>query len=667
VDKTPPSRTLTHISNPIVNANIENTPAAGLSIKANIDTNSSSPAQSLIDKSSSPESSTPRRSNIKTARVDKPHENSSFDEFTIKTTEISGSETIATSTTTTQEGSFMVVDGEVVETKAAVSQEKKVLKIDRTKSQELRDFTKEFVLSTVEDFDPMSFQDFTPTVLRGSMRRTDTNEVSTATEKVVETPAPLDSTVEPKHEILPSDSFLTSLNLEGDSSDTSNPSDVNETPSDGNSNTEASCDETVTTLPESGRSLVNSETFSGPLNSLVSKPTPMNPKAVTPVKTGVGASNDLLEWSKAILSKYPNVKVTNFTTSWRNGLAFCALIHSFYPGLVEYSVLNGQDVKNNNKLAFQAGELLGIPRVLEPEAMAIKKIPDKLAVITYLHQLRSTLGSAETTLMYEARMDGGQVQNIRKSFSEGNIKLFTRNGSHDHDKSELPTVFVVGRVGEVVAAPFSKYKQKAKDLMEAARRDSLDKSSSISPERENTPPNVILRQKNTTATKPKRDNRLSYIDNEMKFLDAEQMEIDRQAAILDKRLRETSDDDQLVYDALLQQWFTLVNKKNTLLRRQMQLNILEKEDDLEKKFIMLQDELRTYSEMDERRKTEEDCEREELLLQELVMVVNQRNELVLQRDDEERMIENDEQIEQDVTIPEERLVQNKSRDDCKMQ
>ena len=52
--------------------------------------------------------------------------------------------------------------------------------------------------------------------------------------------------------------------------------------------------------------------------------------------------------------------------------------------------------------------------------------------------------------------------------------------------------------------------------------------------------------------------------------------------------RETSEEDELVYDALLQQWFTLVNQKNALLRRQMQLNILEKEDDLEKKFMLLQ-------------------------------------------------------------------------------
>ena len=57
-----------------------------------------------------------------------------------------------------------------------------------------------------------------------------------------------------------------------------------------------------------------------------------------------------------------------------------------------------------------------------------------------------------------------------------------------------------------------------------------------------------------------------------------------------------------------------------------------------------------------------------VVYQELVLVVNQRNELVLQRDEEERMIENDEQIEQDITIPDEQLVRGKtSRDECRMQ
>ena len=153
----------------------------------------------------------------------------------------------------------------------------------------------------------------------------------------------------------------------------------------------------------------------------------------------------------------------------------------------------------------------------------------------------------------------------------------------------------------------------------------------------------------------------------MLMLDTEQLEIDKQAAILDKRLRETSEDDQVLYDALLQQWFTLVNKKNALLRRQMQLNILKKEDNLERKLAMLQEELRTLSEIEENRKSESDREREELLLQELVLVVNKRNELVMQRDEEEKMLHEEEQLDEEITLPENNHLRNTKRDDCKMQ
>ena len=164
----------------------------------------------------------------------------------------------------------------------------------------------------------------------------------------------------------------------------------------------------------------------------------------TPTKT----SDDLLDWSKEILSKYSNVKVTNFTTSWRNGLAFCALIHSFYPDLVQYDTLIAQDIKQNCKIAFEAGEKLGIPRVIEPESMVsnsvsqlssnlmffqvIKRIPDKLAVITYLHQLRSCLGQEEATALYTQYQQEQQLPNtgVRKELID-NIHVLNLCGISD--------------------------------------------------------------------------------------------------------------------------------------------------------------------------------------------------------------------------------------------
>lgn len=43
---------------------------------------------------------------------------------------------------------------------------------------------------------------------------------------------------------------------------------------------------------------------------------------------------DLLEWCKEITKSYSGIKVTNLTTSWRNGLAFCAIIHYYQPHLM---------------------------------------------------------------------------------------------------------------------------------------------------------------------------------------------------------------------------------------------------------------------------------------------------------------------------------------------
>ncbi|XP_017865696.1 PREDICTED: EH domain-binding protein 1 isoform X2 [Drosophila arizonae] len=98
---------------------------------------------------------------------------------------------------------------------------------------------------------------------------------------------------------------------------------------------------------------------------------------------------DLLEWCKEVTKDYPNVKVTNLTTSWRNGMAFCAIIHHFMPHLIDMSKLTAHDVVGNCRAAFDAAETLGIPRVIEPRDMDLLTVPDKLAVMTYLHQLRA--------------------------------------------------------------------------------------------------------------------------------------------------------------------------------------------------------------------------------------------------------------------------------------
>ncbi|PNF35624.1 hypothetical protein B7P43_G01880 [Cryptotermes secundus] len=143
---------------------------------------------------------------------------------------------------------------------------------------------------------------------------------------------------------------------------------------------------------------------------------------------------------------------------------------------------------------------------------------------------------------------------------------------------------------------------------------------------------------------------VNYIQNELEALEREQKQIDMQAAFLEKDLRRVmeSGNDKEREEQLMAKWFPLVNKKNALLRRQMQLNILEKEDDLERKFELLNRELRSILAIEEWQKTEEQKVRENLLLDELVTIVNKRDELVHHLDSQEKAIEDDDEIERDL-------------------
>ncbi|XP_019375113.1 PREDICTED: protein-methionine sulfoxide oxidase MICAL2 isoform X3 [Gavialis gangeticus] len=95
--------------------------------------------------------------------------------------------------------------------------------------------------------------------------------------------------------------------------------------------------------------------------------------------------NKLLTWCRKQTEGYRNVDITDLTTSWRSGLALCAIMHRFRPDLFDFDSLNEEDAVKNNQLAFDIAEReFGIPPVTTGKEMASAGEPDKLSMVMYL-------------------------------------------------------------------------------------------------------------------------------------------------------------------------------------------------------------------------------------------------------------------------------------------
>jgi len=78
----------------------------------------------------------------------------------------------------------------------------------------------------------------------------------------------------------------------------------------------------------------------------------------------------ILIWCQCRTRQYEGVKIENFTTSWENGVAFCALIHNFFPQSFDFQKINPANRRQNFEIAFKTGERYGaIPDFLTAEDM----------------------------------------------------------------------------------------------------------------------------------------------------------------------------------------------------------------------------------------------------------------------------------------------------------
>uniref|UniRef100_A0A4W6G7E5 Dystonin n=1 Tax=Lates calcarifer TaxID=8187 RepID=A0A4W6G7E5_LATCA len=107
---------------------------------------------------------------------------------------------------------------------------------------------------------------------------------------------------------------------------------------------------------------------------------------VTGESEDMTAKERLLLWSKQITDGYVGVRCENFTTSWRDGRLFNAIIHKYRPDLVDMSRVSAQTNRSNLEQAFCVAEQLGVARLLDPEDVDVQS-PDEKSVITYVSTL----------------------------------------------------------------------------------------------------------------------------------------------------------------------------------------------------------------------------------------------------------------------------------------
>ncbi|XP_056670303.1 dystonin isoform X35 [Monodelphis domestica] len=107
---------------------------------------------------------------------------------------------------------------------------------------------------------------------------------------------------------------------------------------------------------------------------------------VTGESEDMSAKERLLLWTQQTTEGYAGIRCENFTTCWRDGKLFNAIIHKYRPDLIDMNIVAVQSNLANLEHAFYVAEKIGVIRLLDPEDVDVSS-PDEKSVITYVSSL----------------------------------------------------------------------------------------------------------------------------------------------------------------------------------------------------------------------------------------------------------------------------------------
>ncbi|XP_061144593.1 smoothelin-like 1 isoform X2 [Syngnathus typhle] len=120
-------------------------------------------------------------------------------------------------------------------------------------------------------------------------------------------------------------------------------------------------------------------------------------KSSTASATGSSIKQRMLQWCRSKTQHYQGVNIENFSSSWCDGMAFCALIHRYFPAAFDYNALKPTEREKNFTLAFKTAESLADcwPLLEVPDMLMMGNHPDPMCVFTYVQALCQSLSKIE--------------------------------------------------------------------------------------------------------------------------------------------------------------------------------------------------------------------------------------------------------------------------------